>query len=152
MAEQTILVFCRNYLVEDFRLNLAPLQGEYRFFFASDGPGDVDADTRADFYSYMKTPGSPSPLSPAVIENIRLRCRLLRHLPVPAAMARINAISFAMNRLLAQVNPAAVLCHMVDDRHAVTVMPPAWDPVHRVLRLVFSGPRAGDAIVLRAGL
>jgi hypothetical protein len=111
----TVLVFCRNYLVEDFRLNVAPLRDDWRFIFASDGPGDVDADTRADFYACLKVPPAKALFAPELVEQMRLRCRLLRNIDPGQAHRRIHANSHAMLRLLDRFNPAVVLCHMVDE-------------------------------------
>lgn len=115
MTQKDILVFCRNYLVADFRLNLEPLRDEYSFVFASDGPGDVDMDTRERFYRYLKQPSDRVLFDTAEIEDIRLRCRLLRNLDAAEARRRIVAMGQSVQDLLDRVDPAMVLCHMVDE-------------------------------------
>jgi hypothetical protein len=43
------LVFCRPYLLDDFRKNVAPLSGAYEFRFLTDGHSPGAAETRQRF-------------------------------------------------------------------------------------------------------
>lgn len=114
-ARPTVLLFCRPYLVPDFRANFGPLADRYDLRFLTDGRSPGTDDTREAFYRHMKQ-GS---VSPALTEADRIdvikRCRLLRNIDRKQARSLLEATACALGEWLDRIAPRAVVCHMVDE-------------------------------------
>jgi hypothetical protein len=110
-----IFVFCRGYLVGDFRRNLEVVAGEYDFDFMADGKAPGTADTRARFYAALKAGEETDLLSTDDFEDIIERCRLLRNIDPAQAKRLIHAMTVTISEALDRSNPDAVLSHMVDE-------------------------------------
>lgn len=110
-----IFIFCRPYLVADFRENVAPLSGEFEFSFLTDGRCPGTPDTRADFYEALRTRVTCTELTSADEKNVRLRCRLLRNIDREQALALMHAMASVICRKLDELRPRAILSHLVDE-------------------------------------
>ena len=110
-----ILVFCRPYLVQDFRANFQPLAAEYDFFFLTDGRGDGDGDTREAFYRHYRRTEETDLLTAPELDDIIIRCRLLRNLDPAEARRRAVAMSAAVGEWYARTQPLLTISHAVDD-------------------------------------
>lgn len=110
-----ILVFCRPYLVQDFRANFEPLAAEYDFFLLTDGKGDGDGDTREAFYRHYKRQDETELLTAPELDDIVVRCRLLRNLNPAEARRRALAMTAAVGEWYARTQPALTISHAVDD-------------------------------------
>jgi hypothetical protein len=110
-----VLSFCRNYLVESFRENAAPLAADYEFHFLTDGVCRDTPDTREAFYRALEA-GTPSPELSAEDENDVIdRCRMLRRIDRGMARRLIHAMARALGEWLDRVRPAVILSQMVDE-------------------------------------
>ncbi len=114
-SKARILIFCRAYLVDDFRANVAPLESEFDFRFLCDGKKPGTDDTRARFYHHLRARTAWPLLSAEERDDVIGRCRLLRNIERPKAEALVNAMGNALQEWFTQTNPQAVLCHMVDE-------------------------------------
>ena len=92
-----VLVFCRPYLIPDFQENIDPLRDEFDFYFLTDGKKKGVADTRARFYSRLKTAARPEGFSEEEELNVVARCRLLRNLPRANALQMLRSMASARN-------------------------------------------------------
>jgi hypothetical protein len=110
-----IFVFCRSYLVDDFRRNLEVVAGEYDFEFMADGKVAGTRDTRARFYAALKADETSSVLDEAEIVDVIARCRLLRNIDAAQARRMVHAMALTLQEALDRCKPAAVLSHMVDE-------------------------------------
>ena len=110
-----ILVFCRPYLVDDFKANFAALSRDVKLFFLTDGASKGTNDTREAFYRFLRS-GAPAPLLNAEQNDDCIRrCRLLRNLDRTDAERRLHAMAAAIQEWLDRLNPEAVIGHMVDE-------------------------------------
>src|SRR5882757_8349446 len=101
------MVFCRPYLVDDFKANFAPLSGDEKLFFLTDGRSKGTDDTREAFYRHLRT-GAPSCLLDAEqSDDCIRRCRLLRNLDRDDAERRLRAMAAALQEWLERLNPEA---------------------------------------------
>jgi len=110
-----VFVLCRPYLVPDFRENVASLADSFEFHFLTDGHSPGTADTRARFYARL---GSAPPVPGFTAEDeddVVARCRTLRSLPRPQALAMARAMASVIVEELERIRPVVVLSHMVDD-------------------------------------
>ena len=114
-APRRVLVFCRPYLVPDFRENVAPLAAEFDFHFLTDGHSPGTPDTRADFYANLRANHRCSELSTADEADVTARCRLMRNIDPAQARQMAHAMAGALVKALDAARPAIVLSHMVDD-------------------------------------
>ncbi|MGL4812384.1 MAG: hypothetical protein ACRCXM_11460, partial [Beijerinckiaceae bacterium] len=110
-----ILIFCRAYLVDDFRANVEPIAAEFDFHFLCDGKKPGTDDTRALFYQYLRAGTGFPLLDSAERDDVIARCRLLRNIPRAKAEKLVNAMGSALQEWFVRINPHAVLCHMVDE-------------------------------------
>lgn len=112
-----ILVFCRFYLIDDFRANFAPFEGDARFEFAylADGRATNTRDTRARFYRAYGDSVRSAALSPDDETEIVHRCRYLRNIDRGQALRQVHAMAVAINAEMDRFGPDAVISHMVDD-------------------------------------
>ncbi len=110
-----IFVFCRGYLVDDFRRNLEVVAGEYDFDFMADGKAPGTADTRVRFYAALKAGEETDLLSEDDFEDIIARCRLLRNIDPSQARSMVNAMTLTLSEALERSDPDAVLSHLVDE-------------------------------------
>lgn len=116
-APKRILVFCRFYLVDDFRKNLEPFSADPRFEFSflTDGQSRGTRDTRARFYRAFKAAEKAAELNRDDIEEIVSRCRYLREIDRDQAERQVHAMAIAIGEAMQENDPDAVLSHMVDD-------------------------------------
>jgi hypothetical protein len=114
-AKPTIFIFCRPYLVEEFRANFAPLNGEFTFKFMTDGKCSGTSDTRHDFYKNMAAGTRCEELSGDEIEDVRDRCRLLREIDRDKSLAMIHAMALCLAQQLDGVKPDVIVSHLIDE-------------------------------------
>ena len=110
-----ILVFCRPYLVSDFRRNLEVVANDYSFDFLTDGNCNGVRDTREVFYAALKAGDKSTELTENDLEEVTTRCRLLRNIDQAQARRMAHAMAIALARELAETAPDAVLGHWVDE-------------------------------------
>lgn len=119
-----VLLFCRPYLVEDFRANFAPFSEKYDFRHLTDGRWPGTDDTREAFYRHMKAGSVSQILTDADRVDIIRRCRLLRNLPERRAAMLAEAMACALGEWFDHIEPQLVVCHMVDEyvTHLVSLL------------------------------
>lgn len=110
-----IFIFCRAYLVEDFKTNIEPLVNDYEFRILTDAEKHGVADTRIRFYQRLTSAGQPAGFTDADEQDVIDRCRLLRNLPRGEAMQMLRAMASVIAEELDAFAPQAVLSHMVDE-------------------------------------
>lgn len=110
-----VLVFCRHYLVPDFRNNFAPLANEFAFSFLTDGHAPGTEDTRRRFYELLAKGARCDALDAADEEDVRLRCRLLRNLSTDQALAMMHAMAIIIEETLDRLRPKVIVGHLVDE-------------------------------------
>lgn len=115
LARKRILVFCRSYLVADFRENVAPLADKYDFKFLTDGACRGTADTRAAFYAALRTGERHPEIDAATEADVVARCRLLRNIDGAQARRMLHAMAIALDARLSEIDPQVVFCHWVDE-------------------------------------
>lgn len=113
--QKRVLVFCRSYLVADFRENVAPLADKHQFEFLTDGACEGTADTRADFYAALNSGLSCSEIDPSIEDDVIARCRLLRNLERERARRLVHAMARTLDTKLSELSPDIVFCHWVDE-------------------------------------
>ena len=91
-----ILVFCRPYLVSDFRRNLEVVANDYSFDFLTDGNCNGVRDTREVFYAALKAGDKSTELTENDLEEVTTRCRLLRNIDQAQARRMAHAIGNAV--------------------------------------------------------
>jgi len=109
------LVFCRPYLLDDFRENVAPLSGAYDFRFLTDGRSPGTSETRQRFYARLGAAKRDPGLTSGQEIDVMSRCRYLRNLPQQLALDMVRAMSSVLSEELDTFRPEVVLSHMVDD-------------------------------------
>lgn len=124
VAKPRVLVFCRNYLVRDFRENVAPLQGEFQFSFLTDGRSPGTPDTRRRFYAALGANAVCAELDESEVEDACSRCRMLRNLPPERARRLLHAMATALAEVFDREQPQVVLAHLVDEyvTHLISVL------------------------------
>lgn len=110
-----VQVFCRAYLVGRFRENFVPLADRFEFRFLCDGACPGTDDTRADFYRNWRARKMSASLTPAEIDDVLTRCRLLRNIDRREAERMLHAMALTLEAKLDESNPDVVVCHMVDE-------------------------------------
>lgn len=109
------LVFCRNYLVPDFRDNVAPTRDEFEFDFLTDGASRGTRDTRKPFYAALRAGTRSAEIDAATESDVIARCRLLRNIDAVQARRMVHAMACVLAAELDRCRPDAVLCHWVDE-------------------------------------
>lgn len=111
------LVFCRFYLIDDFRGNFAPFEGDERFEFAffTDGHSPGTEDTRKRFYAAYEANERSQELSAEDEDEIVTRCRYLRNIDREKAVRQAHAMAVSIAAKLDDFRPEAILSHVVDD-------------------------------------
>jgi hypothetical protein len=119
-----VLVFCRPYLIRDFRENVAPLENEFDFAFLTDGKCWGTRDTRERFYANLAAGTRCEAITSADEDQIRSRCRLLNNLDPKQATALIHAMGSAFDEELERWPPKCILCQLVDEyvTHTLTLL------------------------------
>lgn len=119
-----ILVFCRFYLIDDFRANVAPFADSYDFRFLTDGRSPGTPDTRARFYAAWRARERSPEIGPDDEAEVIARCRYLRNIAVESARRQLHAMAISIAEAMDSAPPDAVLSHMVDDyvTHLVSVL------------------------------
>lgn len=110
-----LFVFCRFYLIDDFRANLAPVVDRYDIHYLTDGHSPGEPDTRDRFYTAFRAGERCSEISAEEEEDIILRCRVLRNIDRAQAVGQLHAMALAITSQLDIIAPDGVLSHLVDD-------------------------------------
>jgi hypothetical protein len=110
-----IFVFCRPYLLADFKSNLMPLQGKYNFEYLVDGKCKGSRDTRKRFYDGLKDAQPVKGWSAEEEFDVITRCRLLRNLPFERAQKMMRSMTAILTKELDDFRPVAILSQMVDE-------------------------------------
>ena len=112
----SILVFCRDYLIEDFTRATECLQNEYNVQYLTDGNYSGVRDTRKQFYHLMKSSEPALPILPTEEEEeIITRCRLLRSISRKRALKMLRAMLHVLNNELERSGALMVIGQMVDE-------------------------------------
>jgi len=114
-TKPNVLVFCRDYLVPDFKKAVKPLEKLYSFHFLTDGTYPDVQDTRRRFYARIKTPNQLSGWQEDDEKNTIVRCRLLRGLHHEQAAKMLHSMGSVLMEELNKINPAFVFGQMVDE-------------------------------------
>lgn len=111
-----IFVFCRPYLIPDFKENVAPLVDEFEFKFLTDGRNKFGVtDTRKCFYDRLETATTPTGFSAGDELDVIERCRYLRNIPRTLALKMLRAMASVLEEELSLYKPNVVLAQMVDE-------------------------------------
>lgn len=115
-TDQTVLAFCRPYLVDDFRMMLTPVSDRFEVHYLTDGRNTAGVpDTRAAFYAAHREGSRCDALNVAQTDDIIDRCRMLRCLPRAEAEDLVHAAGIALVKALDETQPDLVFCHIVDE-------------------------------------
>ncbi len=119
-----VLVFCRPYIIADFRDNVAPVADEFSFSFLTDGVCPGTRDTRERFYAFLKSRVRCPAIDAADEDQIRLRCRLLNKIDPAQSRALIHAMANTLSEELDRTSPHVVLSQLVDEyvTHTLAVL------------------------------
>lgn len=109
------LVFCRNYLVADFRDNVEPVRGEFEFEFLTDGSAPGTRDTRLPFYEALARGQRCAEIDEVTESDVVTRCRLLRNIDAAQARRMVHAMACVLATELDRIRPHGVVCHWVDE-------------------------------------
>lgn len=110
-----VQVFCRAYLVDEFRSNFEPLSERFDFRFFCDGNKPGTQDTREAFYRHWHNCDISLLLTEDEIDDCVQRCRLLRNIDRPDALRLLHAMALSLDSQLEASRPSLVICHMVDE-------------------------------------
>jgi hypothetical protein len=110
-----VLVFCRNYLVDDFRLSLSAVEERFAFHYLTDGVCPGVSDTRERFYARLQSAPPIAGWRPDEEDEAINRCRLLRELPRAKALGMLRSIASVFAEELDRIRPAFVYAQMVDE-------------------------------------
>jgi hypothetical protein len=112
----SVFVFCRPYLIPDFKENVAPLVDDFDFQFLTDGRNRFGVtDTRKRFYERLETATTPTGFSAEDELDVVERCRYLRNLPRKQALRMLRAMASVLEEELELYKPNVVLAQMVDE-------------------------------------
>ncbi|MBK9080241.1 MAG: hypothetical protein IPL91_14635 [Hyphomicrobium sp.] len=119
-----VLVFCRPYIIADFRDNVAPVADEFSFSFLTDGVCPGTRDTRERFYAFLKSRVRSPAITAADEDQIRLRCRLLNKIDAAQSAALIHAMANTLSEELDRTSPHVILSQLVDEyvTHTLAVL------------------------------
>ncbi len=110
-----VLIFCRDYLIQDFKNTVKPLENLYSFHFLTDGTSPGVRDTRQRFYSRLEVTKNIYGWNKNDENNAIIRCRLLRGLPHEQAIKMLRSMGSVLAEELNRINPVLVLGQMVDE-------------------------------------
>lgn len=110
-----VLVFCRPYLVADFRAMVAPLEARFNFHFLTDGRCAGTQDTRDIFYASLKVRRRSPEIDPDIENDIVIRCRMLRKLDRETAGDLVHAMAIALGVYLDRECPDTVFSQLTDE-------------------------------------
>lgn len=118
------LVFCRNYLIPDFRASFDPAADRFDFDYLTDAVCAGARDTRAAFYAALTLGSRTTELSDGDIADVVDRCRLLRNLERRQAEALAHAMAVALGEEFDRFMPDGVLSQIVDEysTHIVSLL------------------------------
>jgi hypothetical protein len=111
----TIMVFSRIYLLNDFAKMLAPLKYNFNFVHLTDKKTDEVPSLSAKFYQYYRNNDRFPSLTRDVVEEIIVRCRLLRNLAPDRAERLLHAMSLSARDMIDSVKPDAIFSQVTDD-------------------------------------
>jgi len=114
-AKKKLLVFCRFYLVPDFRKNVEAIVDEFDVSFLTDGHSPGTEDTRKPFYTALHARKRCDELSSEIESEVIARCRLLRNINSNKAKDVVHAMALTLASSLDRIKPMAILSQMVDD-------------------------------------
>ncbi|NQW95210.1 MAG: hypothetical protein HQ446_14520 [Polaromonas sp.] len=114
-SKSRVFIFCRPYLIPDFRENVAALADEYEFSYLTDGPRKGIRDTRQRFYERMDSASTLKGFSVEDELDVMERCRYLRNLPREQALKMLRAMASVLDEELEIHKPHVILAQMVDE-------------------------------------
>jgi hypothetical protein len=114
-TKPNVLIYCRDYLIPDFKVSVGPLEQSYSFHFLTDGTFSDVQDTRSRFYSLLNTTNHLTGWDENDENNAITRCRLLRGLTHEQAIKMLRSMGTVLKEELNRINPAFVLGQMVDE-------------------------------------
>jgi hypothetical protein len=119
-----ILIFCRPYLITDFKKNVAPLESEFHFQYLTDGVCKGVIDTRKRFYARLENPVQCSLMTRIDEDDIIERCRLLRNIDPALALNMVRSIASILFEEIEIFKPTAIFSQMVDEyiTHTLSVI------------------------------
>ncbi len=110
-----VLVFCRAFLVHDFRENVRDLHGEFEFDFLTEGKSAGTRDTRDMFYAALRSEKRSPDLTESDLDEVITRCRLLRNIDPEQAQRLTHAMAITLADELAVSAPQVILSPWVDE-------------------------------------
>jgi hypothetical protein len=109
------LVFCRNYIVADFRKSFDPVSDRFDFAYLTDSASPIAADTRSQFYKALDAGLRSEELDTDDVVEIVDRCRLLRNIERAQAEKLVHAMAIALAHHIDAFRPDALISQMVDE-------------------------------------
>ena len=110
-----VLVFCRDYLIDDFRQALGPHASDYDFHYLTDGSYVGVSDTRSRFYARLATATRQTNWNEGDEDDVIARCRLLRGLPRAQSLRMLRAMLSILVEEFDAIDPVMVYAQMVDE-------------------------------------
>jgi hypothetical protein len=110
-----VLVFCRPYLVADFRAMVAPLEARFNFHFLTDGRCAGTQDTREIFYASLQARCRSPEIDPDLENDIVIRCRMLRRLDRETAGDLVHAMAISLGAHLDRERPDTIFSQLTDE-------------------------------------
>jgi hypothetical protein len=117
-------VFCRNYIVADFRQSFDPVSDHFDFAYLTDSTSPIASDTRSQFYKALDADLRSDELDADDIAEIVDRCRLLRNIDQAQAEKLVHAMAIAIAHHIDAFRPDALISQMVDEyvSHTFTLL------------------------------
>lgn len=109
------LVFCRNYIVADFRQSFDPVADRFDFAYLTDSASPIALDTRSQFYKALDAGLRSGELDADDVAEIVDRCRLLRNVDRAQAEKLVHAMAIALAHHIDAFRPDALISQMVDE-------------------------------------
>lgn len=110
-----ILVFCRPYLIANYRENVRPAETDHDFHFLTDGASPGTHDTRAAFYAALESGARSGEVTAEEEADVIARCRMLRNIDRAMAVRLVHAMAVTLAAEIDRVAPAGILTQMVDE-------------------------------------
>jgi hypothetical protein len=110
-----VLVFCRPYLMADFRAMVAPLKARFNFHFLTDGRCADTQDTRKIFYTSLQARRRSPEIDPGLENDIVIRCRMLRRLDRETAGDLVHAMAISLGAHLDRERPDTIFSQLTDE-------------------------------------
>ena len=115
ISNHAVMVFCRDYLIDDFKEMVAAHSSYLTFHFLTDGTYTGITDTKQRFYARLSSASKADGWSDEDENDAVARCRLLRGLERKQAFQMLRSMISVLSEELDRMNPAFVFAQMVDE-------------------------------------